>query len=299
MPNTLDMERMAFELEASRQYRVLRSLKPRRMMTARDGSETRVGLFLDVETTGLDPMVHEVIELAMVPFTFGRDGRIFEVGTPFDQFQQPVRPLELATTRLTGITDETVSGRSIDLDDVERMVATASIIIAHNARFDRRFCEALSPVFQHRPWACSMTQIDWSAEGFESRKLEFLAMKSGYFYEAHNAVFDCFAGIELLAHPLPSGLLPLGVLLTEASRVGSRILLRNAPFELNATLKARGYRWSPGSLGCPSGWYLECAGCPPTGELDVLDGQRGPSGAVQITRLTALERFSNRTGAIC
>ena len=73
------LEALARELEASGYYKVQRRLRPRRFVTPADGTATRMGLFVDVETTGLDPQKDEIIELAMVPFTYGRDGRIFEI----------------------------------------------------------------------------------------------------------------------------------------------------------------------------------------------------------------------------
>jgi DNA polymerase-3 subunit epsilon len=56
------LEAMARELEASGQFKVLRKLVPRQRVTPPDGSQTRLGLFFDVETTGLDPSRDEIIK---------------------------------------------------------------------------------------------------------------------------------------------------------------------------------------------------------------------------------------------
>ena len=45
-------------------------------------------------------------------------------------------------------------------------------------------------VFATKPWACSMTQIDWSSEGFEGTKLAYLACAAGFFFCAV-AAFAC------------------------------------------------------------------------------------------------------------
>src|SRR3546814_6389450 len=73
------LEALAAQLNASGNYRVLRRLLPRTVVTAADGTPTRTGLFIDVETTGLAHQKDEVIELAMVPFTYRLDGRLFEI----------------------------------------------------------------------------------------------------------------------------------------------------------------------------------------------------------------------------
>ncbi|HQR88707.1 MAG TPA: exonuclease domain-containing protein, partial [Caulobacter sp.] len=66
---------MARTLEASGTYRVLRRLSPHVTVAPPSGQLTRQGLVVDVETTGLDAARHEIIELAMVPFTYGLDGQ--------------------------------------------------------------------------------------------------------------------------------------------------------------------------------------------------------------------------------
>jgi DNA polymerase-3 subunit epsilon len=92
-----------------------------------------------------------------------------------------------------------VEGKVIDPDAVAAFAAPAALVIAHNAAFDRRFLERFSTVFRTKPWACSMSQIDWKAEGHEGVKLAWLAAGAGFFYDRHRAVNDCAAAIELLA----------------------------------------------------------------------------------------------------
>src|SRR3546814_6464352 len=68
---------------------------------------------------------------------------------------------------ITSIADEMVAGRKIDAEEVASFANGAALVIAHNAAFDRRFAERLSDVFITKPWACSMTQVDWANEGHE------------------------------------------------------------------------------------------------------------------------------------
>lgn len=249
---TSDLEAMAAALEATGNYRVLRHLTPRCSVTAPDGQPTKLAIFLDLETTGLDPLKDEVIEVALVPFTYGADGRIYEILPAFEALQQPSRPIPPEITELTGLTDAMVAGQTIDLATLAAFTAPAALIIAHNAAFDRRFAERLSDVFITKPWGCSLTQVPWAAEGLSSGKLHYLASDMGFFFDGHRAAHDCAAAIELLSRPLPkTGRLALQFLLEGARQTSHRIWALGSPYDLKDALKARGYRWSDGTDGQP------------------------------------------------
>jgi DNA polymerase-3 subunit epsilon len=291
-----DLDTMASVLNASGRYRVLRRLEPRPFIEGPDGTETRLGLLLDVETTGLDPSRDEVIELAMVPFTYGLDGRVFEIREPFQKFREPERPIPTAITTLTGITDEMVAGQTIDPAELASFVSAAALVIAHNAAFDRPFVERLSEVFITKPWACSMTQIDWGAEGYEGTKLSYLTMETGFFYERHRAVNDCIAAIELLAAPLrKTGVVAMTRLLERARRPSWRIWAVNSPFDLKDVLKARGYRWNGDGNTNPRAWYIDVGDDVREQELTYLRTEIYQSEVdLPVRRITAYERFSDR-----
>jgi len=291
-----DLEAMAQVLRSSGAYRVLRRLAPRQAVAIPDGVLTRTGLFVDVETTGLDWRRDEIIELAMVPFRYGTDGKIYEVGEPFQGFRQPADPIPAEITALTGIDDGMVEGQTIDPDAVAAAAAPAALIIAHNAAFDRRFLERFSEVFRTKPWACSMSQVDWTAEGHEGVKLTWLAAGAGFFYDRHRAVNDCVAAIELLATDLPrSGGPALAALLERARTPTWRIWAQNAPFAMKDRLKARGYRWN-GDEALPSRcWYVDVSEADKDAELLFLQ-QEIYGGQIDLLarRITAYDRFSER-----
>lgn len=291
-----ELHAMAVTLEASGEYKVLRKLRPRETIQPPDGSPTRRGLFVDVETTGLDAARDEIIELAMVPFTYGLDGLIFEVQPPFHGFREPAIPVPAEITALTGITNEMLVGRSIDPAEVAAFAKDSALVVAHNAGFDRRFLEKFSDTFLALPWACSMTQIDWAAEGYEGTKLAYLAGASGFFYDRHRATNDCMAAIELLAAPLPiSGALALAQLLEHARRPSWRVWAENSPFNMKEVLKARGYRWNADGNSSPRAWYIELEDNKFEPELTFLKAeiyQREVD--LRVHRLTAYNRFTDR-----
>ncbi len=291
-----ELELMAAELEASPDFRVLRRLEPRDVITPADGTPTRRAVFLDLETTGLDAARDEIIEIAMVPFTYGPDGRIFEIGEAYASLREPSIPIPPEISALTGIDDAMVEGKAVDLDAVRAMAAGAAVIVAHIAAFDRPFAERLDGIFEARPWACSMSQVPWAEEGFEGTKLGYLAARQGFFFDGHRAVDDCRAAIELLARRQPaSGSIAMQQLLNAARRPSWRIWAEGTPFEFKDRLKARRYRWNGDANGKPRAWFVDVPDERRDEELAFLRAEiYGREVEPWACRITAQNRFSDR-----
>ncbi len=256
MPNP-DLESMALLLEDSGDYKVLRRHSKMDRYHDDDGGNKKIAVFLDVETTGLVHGSDKIIELAMAPFEFTADGTIYRVLDAFDALEDPGMPIPPDIVALTGIKDNDVRGKRIDDEHVERILKQAHLVIAHNAGFDRRFCEKRFPCFKEKAWACSQTQIPWKLEGIPSSKLEFLAYQFGFFYKKHRAASDCLAAIHILAGMLPVSRQPaLKTLLDNARKRAIRIWAIHSPFEAKDVLKARGYTW-PGDEGRVRAWYID------------------------------------------
>ena len=97
--NTDDMIKT---LEGSGDYRVLRRLKPRdKFETVSPGQELKTGVLIDLETTGLDTTLDEVIELGLVKFAYLPDDRVAHVVDTFGAFNEPTRPILSARTTAT------------------------------------------------------------------------------------------------------------------------------------------------------------------------------------------------------
>lgn len=287
---------MAEALDRSAEYRVLRRLVARPLYTPTVGQDTKVGILLDTETTGLDHRTDEIIELGMVKFDYQPDGRIAGVRDTFSAFNEPSAPIPPDITALTGITDGMVAGHKIDDAAVSAFVDDAVIVIAHNSGFDRKFAEQYWPVFEQRAWACSATEVNWRAHGFAGAQLGYLLNGAGFFHQAHRAVDDCHALLELLAFELPTTAAPaLALLLENARKPTMRLWAEQSPFDLKDSLKKRGYRWSDGSDGRPKSWYVDVSEAAVDDEVAFLRTEiymRDVEPSVQ--RLTAFNRFSSR-----
>lgn len=293
----MELAAMAEALSASVNYRVLRRLVARPTYIPTMGQQVKTGILLDTETTGLDPVKDKIIELGMVKFDYTADGRIVGVRDTFSAFNEPSSPIPPEVTAMTGITDEMVAGHRIDDAAVSAFVDEAVVItIAHNSAFDRKFAERRWPMFEQKAWACSMNEIDWRAHGFAGAQLGYLLNSAGYFHQAHRAIDDCHALLEVLACELPTvGSPALALLLETARKPTMRVWAEQSPFELKESLKRRGYRWNDGSDGRPKSWFRDIDEAAVDGEIAFLRTEiymRDVELAVQ--KLTAFTRFSGR-----
>lgn len=285
-------------IEASRDFRLLRRVPAPVAWNLQSASgETRRGVFIDTETTGLDLDTDEVIELALLPFEYERDtGAIVSIDqdAALSAFRQPAFPIPPESAKIHGITDEMVAGQVIDPERIKALIEPAHIVIAHNAAFDRPMVEKHWPNFEEKHWACSLAEIDWKSEGIGSAKLDYLLWSRGWFHDGHRARSDAEAALFLLALPLPaSGRLGLHALLECARRQLWVVRAGDTAFEQRASLKARGYRWDDGENKRVKAWWLMTND--PQTELDWLRADiYGDDRRVTVLKAPATRRYSSR-----
>jgi len=287
-------------LDGDPEYRVLRRLpRPESYVdggdvdaTGRD--ETRLGFFVDVETTGLDHRLDAIIQFCGVPFEFvPATGAIRRVLPAITGYEDPGRPIPALVVEKTGITDAMVAGQRLDDAAIVETLDRTVLVVAHNAAFDRAFLERRIRRFAERHWACSMADVPWSGYGYDSPKLEFLLYKHArVFYDAHRADEDCYAGIHLLATPFHDGVLPMRLLLETARRPVFRVEATGAPIERKDQLKGRGYRWNPDRRV----WWREVTDAERDGELAWLRAEvyARPDANPAITKIDPRRRFAPR-----
>jgi DNA polymerase III subunit epsilon len=142
----MNLPEAACLVEASPDFRLLRRVPtPRDWPFKAASGETRRGVFVDTETTGLDQDTDEVIELALLPFEYERDtGAIVRVDqdAALSAFRQPSFSIPPESAKIHGLTDEMVSGQVIDPERIKALIEPAHIVIAHNAAFDRPMVES-------------------------------------------------------------------------------------------------------------------------------------------------------------
>jgi len=276
-------------------YRFTRPHIPRNSYSESTPPQNLVkAIVLDTETTGLDSKTEHIIELGMVLFEYcPESGQAYRVLDTFNELEDPETPIPPETAKIHNITDDMVRGKKIDDVAVQNFIAEASLIIAHNAKFDRSFVEARFPFLEQKAWACSVAQIPWVEEGLGSAKLEFLAYRYGFHYDGHRASNDCHALLELLQQKLPeSGVMAMLKLQENAQAKELKVWALNSPFESKDALKQRGYRWN----ATRKTWSLNMADALLNQEVDWLKEMvyGGQPFQLELERMNALNRFSSR-----
>lgn len=202
---------------------------------------------LDFETTGLDASSGQVIEGAVALVELDADGRFGRTLDSYSSFNDPLAPIPPEIVKLTGITQEMVTGQKLDWSRFNAVLARARILISHNAPFDRAWLEQHGG-YRGPLWGCSIRHIDWSeTHGMPCRTLKHLAWEHDHFPNAHRAIDDVNTLVFLLRQTSKADATrTYGQELLERAAVKRHLVLANfSPFETKDLLKERGFRWAP------------------------------------------------------
>lgn len=212
-------------------------------------------LLADCETTGFDAKENALTELGLTRVLFSPSlGRITSIVDSKSWLQAPLMPIPEFITKLTGITDDDVKGRIITAEDIAPFLIGDPIVIAHGSDFDRPFLEKYVPFPQHLKWACSIKEIDWAANGVESKKLEYIVLKAGYFYSGHRADIDTLAMCWVF-FKRPELLVEL---LGNVEKRTAVIRAYDLPIACKDAVKSKRFKWDDGSNGLAKHWHLSC-----------------------------------------
>ena len=200
--------------------------------------------FLDLETTGKNKDQDKIIEIAMKTIRIDKNnGDFIGVVDSYESFQDPGSPINPMATKFNGIKDEMVKDHSIDWTRVKEVYQKSDLAVAHNSYFDRAFMDRY---IEHRiPWGCSLNDIDWLDRGFTNSKLELLCIWHGFFFEAHRAMNDVDALINLLIHDEYKENKPITELIQNARTPNYEVTL-SFPYDREVIEKIKeigGYRW--------------------------------------------------------
>ncbi|MHB9058493.1 MAG: helicase C-terminal domain-containing protein [Bacillota bacterium] len=265
---------------------------------------------IDLETTGTDPSVDQIIQYGAVRVTGG------QVTERFSATVRPSRPVPLQVTRLTGLTRaELESGLAPDealrafLGFVGR-----SPVVGHNIRFDLSFLEAEAArggqVPANGPAFDSLTLARLVRPGMTNFRLATLLAEAGLAPQEHRAGTDAEAAAELFLDLLGG----LSSLDPELIRLVARLLDRvQDPVAGLWRQAAAGFRW-PGRASRPvpgAGRGLDWPGAGQSGRIRQAEATEndGPPTVLDPAVVAAylepggpmadrLEGYGRRTGQV-
>ena len=201
---------------------------------------------IDVETTGFDHTVDNLIQIALRPFLVcSETGNISAIKKPIVYKQEPPEPLSDRIKQVTNFTDEDLKDEKVNWSMIGKVLSMCKFVIAHNARFDRPWVERYLnendiPLNDDLIWACSMSQVEWDREVVPSKSLEVLCAWHGFFYNSHSAEADIDATLHLLRKSST-----MAELLKNAASPDWHVFAMGTLREENGRLKTRRYRWNP------------------------------------------------------
>lgn len=150
-------------------------------------------VIFDLETTGLSPHSHEIIEFGAIRFTVGQ--------TEHDTFQRlskPSRKLPRKIVELTGITQEEMDreGSDPELAFREFLEFIGDLpLVAFNAEFDMGFLNATAQrhgVTIANRYTCALKRARRAWPELDSHRLAFIAETFGFpCNNHHRALADC------------------------------------------------------------------------------------------------------------
>lgn len=243
---------------------------------------------IDLETMGLNHKACKITEIGIIIFSISSEGQFKGVHSVYSALNDPKQPIPPAITKLTGIDNKLVDGKSIKWDEVMDLIEPVEYVICHNAGFDRKFLENQTPsivsdMFKTKKFGCTKNDVDWKAQGFANTKLDYLNWASGHYYDAHRAINDCWATLNIIRQ---TGSIPEVIKNINSSQ--GCIRLYNTAFRQKEAIKAAGYHWHAG-LRC---WEKDLKGIDIDSESQWGKHQIGAS--ISLVEKDALVRYSER-----
>jgi len=210
-------------------------------------------LVVDTETTGIDPTVDRVLEIAWSLYSVEHTTTVLSTAVLIHSAQEAnpaeaINRIPLAACRAHG------QPLSLVLKRLAMAMTSVDAVVAHSADFDRSFLLAeamrlgaeMGAAFAalEVPWVCSKEDLAWPLQTREGGSLVALALEHGLgVAHAHRAGAD----VELLTRLFDrvaeaGGAAALRALLARGLRPKA-LFQSTLPFEQNDTHKAKGFRW--------------------------------------------------------
>ncbi len=201
-------------------------------------------LFLDCETTGLNPKVDRIVEIGASLYCSDSERLLRTISFITDDGTIKISP---EISAINKITQEMLNNENTDFASVfslleDNFVARCDYLCAHNSPFDKAFIEAelsrAGYAIWERPWIDTAVDIPYPSS-MQTRKLVHLASEHSFVNPfPHTALSDVLTMYRVFkSYPIADII----------KRQGSPTILIRAEVDYANREKAskRGYRWNP------------------------------------------------------
>lgn len=165
-------------------------------------SETKTSALVavvDTETTGLT-QADQVISVAAILYEVKMPiGTLVSEVDSYYGLREPSVPISRGAWDVHKITIDQLIDKRLDIEKLTSIISKADIVVAHNAKFDRRMLTPIVPGIRNKTWACSMLALRDYWKELPGRSLDVICDA----FEInrpnpHHAMDDCRALAEVL-----------------------------------------------------------------------------------------------------
>ncbi len=167
----------------------------------KENTENTFVAIVDTETTGLDTL-DEPISVGVILIEVNHKGDLIREVDCYYGLREPKVQIDPKAQEVHGLTFESLIGKKFDMKVLHKIVDSADLLVAHNAKFDRRMLAHVMPRVIEAKWACSMHSLKevWSDRTNGKWALDVICEAFSVKRPTpHNALDDCQALLAILA----------------------------------------------------------------------------------------------------
>jgi len=143
-----------------------------------------------VETTGVKLGYDEIVELAVVLFSYDQNG-INDMIDSYSGLREPSCPISTSAYNVHGLSEQELKRHQLDIKRIGSLIDQADFIVSHSNSFDKEFTADIMPSIKDKSWYCSMKNISWVG----SRSLQNLFKLHGIETEKPNRALSDVKGL--------------------------------------------------------------------------------------------------------
>lgn len=151
---------------------------------------------VDTETTGLTDTDQPISVGAILLEVDSRYGDLVREIDSYYGLREPTVPIHPQAEAVHGMSIESLRGMQFDMGRLYKIIDSAELLVAHNAKFDRRMLAHVMPRVMHADWACTMYTLKYEWANISNGQWALDAICSALQIERpepHNALSDCRA----------------------------------------------------------------------------------------------------------